>query len=441
MEFPCELGWVSPMFNSINATYVLIGCVILGVSAGLLGCFAFLRKRSLLGDALAHAALPGVCMAFILSGQKDPLILLAGAMVSCWLGAVSVDVLIKYTRCKEDSALAMVLSFYFGVGILLLKWIQNHGNSAQSGLDKYLFGQAASMLGPDIATLTILGTVLCLTVLAAYKEFKIVSFDPDFAYASGLPARAIEYILATLIVLAVCIGLQAVGVVLMAAMLVTPAAAARYWTDRLGRMLMLAALFGGLSGALGAVISYYGERMPTGPWMVIAVTTTFLISLLLAPKRGVLPRWYRQRRFRLRTAEENLLRTLYKFGEGAQNWAAARTLPELIQQRTGSPASFRRTLERLQRNGFITTEGPGHFRLTESGLAEAMRVTRSHRLWELYLTHQLEIAPDHVHDDAEEIEHILTPEMEAQILELLGDPKTDPHGQIIPGISAEAQNS
>lgn len=422
------------MFNSINAIYVLIGCVILGVSAGLLGCFAFLRKRSLLGDALAHAALPGVCAAFILSGQKDPLILLMGAITSCWLGAISVDVLIKYTRCKEDSALAMVLSFYFGVGILLLTWIQKHGNAAQTGLEKYLFGQAASMLGADIVLLMVLGSILCVTVLAAYKEFKIVSFDPDFAYATGMPARAIEYALATMIVLAVCIGLQAVGVVLMAAMLVTPAAAARYWTDRLGNMLMLAALFGGLSGALGAVTSYYGERMPTGPWMVVAVTTTFLISLLIAPKRGVVPRWLRHWRFRRKTAEENLLRTLYKCGEESQDWSKAHTLPELIQQRTGSAAAHRRTLERLQGKGFVSTGGPGRFRLEPAGLEEAQRVTRRHRLWELYLTHQLEIAPDHVHDDAEEIEHILTPELEAQILEILNHPKTDPHGQVIPGL-------
>ncbi len=426
------------MFNSINAMYVLVGCVILGVSAGLLGCFAFLRKRSLLGDALAHAALPGVCVAFVLSGQKDPLILLAGAMTSCWMGAISVDVLVKYTRCKEDSALAMVLSFYFGVGILLLTWIQKQGNSAQSGLEKFLFGQAASMLGGDILTLTVLGTVLCFAVALAYKEFKIISFDPDYAYASGLPARGIEYALATLIVLAVCIGLQAVGVVLMAAMLVTPAAAARYWTDRLANMLLLAALFGGLSGAMGAVTSYYGERMPTGPWMVISVSTTFLISLLIAPKRGVVPRWYRQRRFRLRTAEENLLRTFYKCGEDGRCWDTPRTLPEIIEQRMGSAPAHRRTLERLQRNGHIEAITPGRYVLTVLGLEEAQRVTRRHRLWELYLTHQLEIAPDHVHDDAEEIEHILTPELEEQILEMLGHPETDPHGQVIPGVQSGA---
>lgn len=421
------------MFSSINAVYVLVGCLSLGVSAGLLGCFAFLRKRSLLGDALAHAALPGVCMAFILSGQKDPLILLAGAMTSCWVGAISVDVLVKYTRCKEDSALGMVLSFYFGVGILMLTAIQKQGNAAQSGLDKFLFGQAASLLGRDIATLSTLAVLLCVAVALFYKEFKAVSFDRDFAMASGLPTRLIEYTLASLIVLAVCIGLQAVGVVLMAAMLVTPAAAARYWTDRLGRMLLLAALFGGLSGALGAVVSYYGQRMPTGPWMVVAVSTIFLLSLFIAPKRGVAPRWWRMRRFRLKTAEENLLRTFFKVSE-THGPNATLSLPELMQERYASMAQLRKTLARLTAKGSMRAVSPGRFTLTEAGASEAAAVTRRHRLWEVYLTCQLEIAPDHVHDDAEEIEHILTPEMEQQIMELLGHPETDPHGQPIPGM-------
>jgi len=422
------------LFGSINAIYVLAGCMILGVSAGLLGCFAFLRKRSLLGDALAHAALPGVCMAFILSGQKDPLVLLLGAMVSCWLGAISVDVIVKYTRCKEDSALGMVLSFYFAVGILLLTHIQKQGNAAQSGLEKFLFGQAASLLGRDIILLGALGVGMCIVVALFYKEFKAVSFDRDFAHASGMNTRLIEYTLATLIVLAVCVGLQAVGVVLMAAMLVTPAAAARYWTDRLGRMLVLATVFGGLSGAMGALTSYYGDRMPTGPWMVVSVSTIFLISLLLAPKRGVLPRWWRLRRFRLRTAEENLLRTMFKAGEDDHAWGTCHSLPELLQMRSLPMATLRTTMIRLTRQGLVRQETGLRYCLTAEGLQAARDITRRHRLWEVYLTRQLEIAPDHVHDDAEEIEHILTPELEQEIIELLGRPETDPHGQVIPGV-------
>lgn len=420
-------------FPSINIVHVLVGCIILGISAGLLGCFAFLRKRSLLGDALSHAALPGVCMAFILTGTKDPLVILTGAVISCWLGALAIECIVRYTRCKEDSALGMVLSVFFGLGILMLTHIQSTGSAAQSGLDKFLFGQAASLVAKDVYVLGGLGTFLCLVVFAGYKEFKIVSFDPDFARAVGLPVRLVEIVLATLIVLAVCIGLQAVGVVLMAAMLVTPAAAARYWTDRLSRMLLLAVVFGGLSGAIGAYVSYLSMKMPTGPWMVVAVTSIFIVSFLLAPKRGALSRVLRQRRFRRKTALENILRTMYKFGERTQQWEEPLSLSELLHHRDMSMGRLKQTIRRLVAQGKIREANEGLFLLTEAGIKEAERITRLHRLWELYLMKRLDIAPDHVHDDAEEIEHILTPELEARLLVELEGEATDPHGQLIPG--------
>jgi manganese/zinc/iron transport system permease protein len=420
-------------FPSSNVVYVLAGCVILGITAGLLGCFAFLRKRSLLGDALSHAALPGVCMAFILTGTKDPVVVLAGAVVSCWAGALAIEWIVKYTRCKEDSALGMVLSVFFGLGILLLTHIQKSGNAAQSGLDKFLFGQAASLVEKDVYLLGGLGLLLCAMVLIGYKELKIVSFDPDFARGIGLPVRFVEIMLATMIVLAVCIGLQAVGVVLMAAMLVTPAASARYWTDHLARMLLLAVLFGAISGFIGAYVSYLSARMPTGPWMVVGVTSIFIVSFLFAPKRGAAARILRQRRFKRKTAVENILRTMYKFGEPTRDWHEPRSLGELLQHRDMPMGFLQRTLRRLIQGGFIREASDGRFVLSAEGIQEAERVTRLHRLWELYLMKKLEIAPDHVHDDAEEIEHILTPDLEQRLLDELEGEDLDPHGQQIPG--------
>ena len=426
-------------FPSANVAYVLAGCVILGISAGLLGCFAFLRKRSLLGDALSHAALPGVCMAFILTGTKEPAVILAGAVTSCWAGALAIEWIVKYTRCKEDSALGMVLSVFFGLGILLLTHIQKSGNAAQSGLDKFLFGQAASLVAKDVYLLGGLGLVLCAMVILGYKELKIISFDPDFARGIGLPVKLVEIVLATMIVLAVCIGLQAVGVVLMAAMLVTPAAAARYWTNQLSKMLLLAVLFGAVSGFLGAYVSYLSARMPTGPWMVVGVTSIFILSFLFAPERGAAARIIRQRRFRRKTGVENILRTMYKFGERTGDGYAPRSLGELLQHRDMPMAFLRQTIRRLEQGGFVREASGGRFALTEAGIHEAERVTRLHRLWELYLTKKLEIAPDHVHDDAEEIEHILTPELEQRLLDELAGENLDPHGQQIPGGSTAGQ--
>jgi manganese/zinc/iron transport system permease protein len=417
-----------------NTLYVLSGCMVLGAAAGLIGSFTFLRKRSLIGDALAHAALPGICVAFMLTGTKDPLWILAGATLSCWLGAISIEAIVRHTRVKEDSALGMVLSVFFGVGILLLTHIQKSGNAAQAGLDKFSFGQAAAMVPKDVLVIGGTGLALALFVLLAYKELKVISFDPEFAAGLGIPRRFIEMALATMVVLAVAIGLQAVGVVLMAALLVTPAAAARYWTERLSILLLLAAGFGACSGAIGAGISYAAPQMPTGPWMVVAVTGFFAVSLLAAPRRGIAARLVRQWRIRRRTARENILRTLYVLGERDGELARGRTISALQEHRSMNTGALRRAIERLSSEGLVAENRHGAFALTEAGIAQAARLTRLHRLWELYLTRKLELAADHVHDDAEEIEHILTPELEARLIEVLGAPEADPHARPIPGL-------
>jgi manganese/zinc/iron transport system permease protein len=419
-------------FPFVNVKFVLIGCVVLGLGAGLMGCFAFLRQRSLMGDALAHAALPGVCTAFMLTGTKDTWVILLGATASCWLGALAVDGIVKYTRCKEDSALGMVLSLFFGVGILMQTHIQGTNNAAQAGLNSFLFGQASALVERDVWILSVLTLLMVACVVLAYKELKIVSFDPGFATAVGLPSRFIELLLATLIVLAVVIGLQAVGVVLMAAMLVTPAAAARYWTDRLSVMLVMAAGFGMVSGALGAYVSYVGPNMPTGPWMVVSVTTIFVFSFLFAPRRGVVVRLMRHRRFQRKTAMENVLRTMYLLGERLHRWDEPCSTSELLQYRNMSPRMLLRTIHRLEEEHLVQETAQGLYVLTEPGVQRAARVTRLHRLWELYLTRKVEVAPDHVHDDAEQIEHILTPELEERLARMLEDPETDPHASKIP---------
>lgn len=421
------------IFSNINALLVLAGSLLLGLGAGVIGCFAFLRKRSLLGDALAHAALPGVCGAFLLTGTKDPLVILGGAMVSCWLGALSVEWIVRHTRVKEDSALGMVLSVYFGLGILMLTHIQKSGAASQSGLDKFLFGQAASLLDRDVIILGGLSVFMLIVVALAYKELKLVSFDPEFAAAIGMPIRTIQIGLATLIVLAVSLGLQAVGVVLMAAMLVSPAAAARYWTDRLSLMLVIAGLFGALSGMLGAFASYVIPRTPTGPAMVVAITLIFFVSLAIAPRRGVLARLIRIRRNQRKTAAENVLRTLYRYGEEHADWSKPRSTGDILRYRQMKTAVLHKTLAQLINAELVTVTEDGAYLLTEQGIHDAARITRLHRLWELYLTRRLEIAPDHVHDDAEQIEHILTPELEARLVAVLESPEEDPHRRPIPG--------
>ena len=224
---------------------VALGSALLGIVSGVLGSFAVLRRQGLLGDSLAHAALPGICLAYLLTGSKATLVLLLGAAVAGWLGTLLILEIVRETRLSEDTALGVVLSTFFGVGILLLTFIQRRNDANQAGLDKFLFGQAATLVEKNVLTLGVLGGAALLLVALLYKEFKLLAFDPEFAGSLGFDTRLLSVLLTSLIVVAVVIGLQTVGVVLMVAMLIGPAVAARQWTDRLGVMLGLAALFGG----------------------------------------------------------------------------------------------------------------------------------------------------------------------------------------------------
>jgi len=279
---------------------VALGSMLLGIVSGVLGSFAVLRRQGLLGDTLSHAALPGIVVAFLLTGSRTPIVLLIGAGIAGWIGTMLLLRIVKDTKLSEDTALGVILSVFFGVGILLLTVVQQRNDATQAGLDRYLFGQAAALVASNVRTFAILGALALVVVALFFKEFKLLSFDPEFAGSIGLPTRAIDILLTSLLVVAVMIGLQTVGVVLMAAMVIGPGAAARQWTDRLHLMLLLAALFGATAGVVGAVISVQGERLPTGPMIILVLTAIVLISLFLAPEHGILPETLRRRRHRSR---------------------------------------------------------------------------------------------------------------------------------------------
>lgn len=277
---------------------VALGSAVLGIVGGVLGSFAVLRRQGLLGDALAHTALPGIALAFLLANSKASLVLMLGAAVAGWIGTLIIIGVVKETRISEDSALGIVLTTFFGLGIVLLTYIQQNRGANQAGLDKFLFGQAATLVEDDVIQMAVIGAVALLIVGLLFKEFKIFSFDPEFAASLGFPTQKLNVLLTSLIVVAVVIGLQTVGVVLMAAMLIGPAAAARQCTNRLGVMLILSGFFGMLAGVLGAVISVTAERIPTGPMVVLCVTALVVLSILFAPERGIVWDSLRLRRAR-----------------------------------------------------------------------------------------------------------------------------------------------
>ena len=418
-------------FTDPNVRYVAFGSILLTASSAIVGTFTFLKKKALVGDAIAHAVLPGVCLAFIVTGEKNPIVLIIGALITGWLSLIIIDHITRWSKIKEDTAIALILSVFFGIGIFLLTIIQKSGNAAQSGLDSFLFGKAASLVGNDLITFSGVAIILLATVILLFKEFKILAFDESYASTLGIPIRAIELILTSLTVLAVVVGIQSVGVVLMAAMLITPAAAARFWTYKIYTLIVLAAIFGAVSGLTGAYISYIAPNMPTGPWIVVTISAIAFFSFFFAPGKGILYRMNRQIRIRKRITDENILKALYQMGEKNGSLEHARSIDEILDRRTFVVKNLTTGLKRLRRQGFVDRQNENWVLSTE-GIIKGRRMVKLHRLWEVYLTQYVQIAPDHVHEDAESIEHILTPELESKLEKLLQYPELDPHESRIP---------
>lgn len=273
-----------------NTAVVVLGAMLLGAAAGMIGAYAVLRRRALTGDALSHAALPGLCFAFLVVGERDFQALLLGAFVSGVCGIACMSALRRWTRIKEDAAIAIVLGVFYGLGIVLLEMITKRPGGSRAGLGNFIMGKTAGMSREDLELISILAAATVLIVLLFYKEFKVVSFDAEFARVQGWPAAALDLFLQLLLLFAVVIGLPAVGVVLMAALLVIPAAAARFWTERLSFFLALAAIFGVTAGGMGAYVGSYVYDLPTGPAVILTAALLFFVSLLFGASKGVLTR-------------------------------------------------------------------------------------------------------------------------------------------------------
>lgn len=305
------MGLLHDLLFDYTLRTVALGSATLGAVSGTLGVFAVLRREALLGDAISHAALPGIVLAFMFTGSKSTLVLVGGAFAAGWIGMALMRVIIRTTRIPPDTALGIILSVFFGIGLMLLTFVQRRPDAAQAGLETFLFGQAATMVESDVLVIGVLGFVAIATMSLLWKEFKVLSFDPEFGASIGIPIHAVELILTTVLVLAIVTGLQTVGVVLMAAMVVAPAAAARQWTHRLGTMVWLAALFGGLAGVIGAVLSSTTTGLPTGPTIVLSASVIVGLSMAFAPRRGLV--WERVRASRRRSAirRDTVLADLY----------------------------------------------------------------------------------------------------------------------------------
>jgi manganese/zinc/iron transport system permease protein len=364
------------LFSDYTLRTVALGSAALGVVSGALGSFAVLRKQSLLGDAISHAALPGVVLAFLLTRSKAPLVLVVGAGIAGWLATLWVITIIKRTRIKEDAALGLVLSVFFGLGMMLLTYTQRLPDARQAGLDHFLFGQAAALLQSDVITMAILGAAALLLMGIFWKEFKVLAFDRDFGHSLGFPMGRLDVLLTTLLVIAIVIGLQAVGVVLMSAMVVAPAAAARQWTDRLGVMVALAAFFGALSGVMGTVISTAARGLSTGPTIVLSASAIVVFSLLFAPNRGLVAKAIRRAKNRRSLRMEAVLSDLFQLSGQHGDFSHPHSI-EVLRAMNFGRGGVSRSLQELERRGWVSQANDSGWILTEIGADQARGLLQS----------------------------------------------------------------
>jgi manganese/zinc/iron transport system permease protein len=396
---------------------VLLGSSLLGAVAGAVGCLTVLRRRSLVGDMLAHASLPGVCLAFLWSGSLQLVPLSLGALGSGATALAAMTLITRWTRTREDAALGIVLSTFFGLGVVLLSGISRSAASgASAGLNAYLFGEPGNMLARDLALLAVVAVGVLGTVVACFKEFQLVAFDIDFARSQGWPTLAIDALMTATVGVVAIVGLPIVGAILMSALLILPASTARLWTDRLPRMLLLAGLCGAAAGGLGAGL---GRQLPAGPAIVLAAAALFCISAVAAPGNGLIARAAAELRLRARVGHDHLLRSLYELSEralGEHETPRPRpaTHADLRRHRAWNEAALRRLVRRAERQGLATRAADGVL-LTDEGWRLAATAVKAHRLWELYMISCGGAASDHVDRSADDIEHALPPELIADL--------------------------
>jgi len=407
------------LLRDYNTRVVLAGSVILGATAGVVGVFTLLRRRALIGDVVGHSALPGIALAFLIGelifghGRSLPL-LLSGAFLAGLAAAGCVMALDRVSRIRSDAALAVVLSGFYGAGAVLLSVVQQLPTGAAAGLSTYLNGQTATIVAADVWLFACSAAVVLAVTLALFKEFTLLCFDMESAAADGWPVRTLDALLIVLVAAVTIIGMQSVGLILVVATLITPAAASRFWTDNIRAMTVSSAAIGGTSAAIGVLLSAAAPHVAAGAVIVIIAGLMFVVSLLFGKRRGVVWRWLTRVKLRRRIGRHDLLRAIYEQLESvqrassdAQFLAGAVPLDDLIRERPWTGGEVGGLIKWATRDGLVTTPSTALIHLTPHGLDQARRLVRNHRLWEIYLIRYADVAPTHVDRGADLIEHVL----------------------------------
>jgi ABC-type Mn2+/Zn2+ transport system permease subunit/Mn-dependent DtxR family transcriptional regulator len=402
----------------------LIASIITGISCGLIGAFIMLRRMSLLGDALAHAVLPGVVIGFMIAG-KGQLAIFIGAVISGFITVVLISYINRNSKIKEDTSIGVIFTGAFALGILLVSQLKQ----VHIDLSSYLFGDVLGVSTDDIILSSIIMFAIIISVILFYKQLLITSFDPTMAMSIGISTAVVHYFLMSLLSMTIVTSLQSVGIVLLVAMLITPPATAYLLTDRMKPLLFLSAGLGTLSGVTGLFLSYY-FNFSSGASMVLVSVTFFALAFFFSPKEGVLTRAIRRRKKAQLHLVEDIIKAIYK----ADRSTGREQVISNISFDLGISASRMKSIVReLIRLGMVNKE-TNTLTLTATGEKVALKLVRSHRLWETYITEHNITDINDIHEDAEKFEHILSEELAEEIDRELGHPETDPHGSPIPKI-------
>ena len=418
--------------RNYNTQLVVLSTALLGLSSGLVGTFLLLRKRSLLGDALSHATLPGIAAAFAImvalggTGKWLPGLLM-GATVSGVAGIMVMLAIRHTTRLKDDVGMGFVLSVFFGAGVALLSMVQRMPGGSAAGLETFIYGKPASIIRADFYLIAAATIATAAASILLVKEFTLLCFDEGFARTEGWPTFLLDVMLVGLVTVVTVTGLQAVGLILIIAFLITPATAARFWTEKLSLMLILSAAIGAASGWLGASISALFPNLPAGAVIVLVAATIFLFSMLFAPARGVIPRFIRGRKLSRKVGRQHFLRAMYELleaqGDPDDPIASVPNIPvpleAVLAKRAWKRGELKQILKIADAEDHVEPVAQGYLRLSEPGFGEAARVTRNHRLWETYLVTHADIAPSHVDRDADMVEHVLGADLVRELEEVI----------------------
>jgi manganese/zinc/iron transport system permease protein len=412
--FDMETFWRVLSLQDHNTRIVLAGACVFGGAAGLVGMFLLLRKRSLLGDTIGHATLPGIAGAFLLAhtlgwNARSFIWLATGAAISGIAGMFAVLIIRKFSRIKDDASLAVVLGVFFGTGVALLSAIQQLPGGQAAGLENLIYGSAASMVTRDALFIFGSAIVVVFAGVFLFKEFSILCFDEAFASAAGWPVRTLDVLLMSGVVLVTVIGLQSVGILLTVALLVIPPTAARFWTDSLGKTAVISALNGSASAFVGVALSAVFPKMPTGAIIVLAAAFLFGCGFFFGTRRGLWSRFLMEWRAKERLENEHMLRAIFECSEFS---GPAISHEAVLAKRPWTRNETTLLISRLAENGLVTVSPEADtIQLTRAGDIEARRLVRNHRLWELYLLNHADVAPSRVDRDADLIEHVLDPRL------------------------------